>query len=217
VGNIKGLLFDLDGVLVSTEHNHFEAWKKTADKLGIAFNETDNEQLKGVSRVHSLEKILAMGGIKLSEVEFNDLLVFKNDCYLESVRFLNPSNLLPGVANLLKKAKQYGLSIGLGSSSKNAPLILELLQITSYFDVVMDGNNTSSPKPSPDVFLSGAQQLGLKPFECLVFEDAQSGVEAGKSGGFRVIGVGNSAIKDLCDEFVTSLEHFQLENYAKPV
>jgi beta-phosphoglucomutase len=214
---IKGIIFDLDGVLVSTEHNHFEAWKKTADKLGITFNETDNEQLKGVSRVHSLEKILTMGGIQLSEDEFNELLVFKNDCYLESVRFLNPSNLLPGVADLLQKAKEFGLLIGLGSSSKNAPLILELLQITSYFDVVMDGNNICSPKPSPDVFLSGAEHLGLKPFECLVFEDAKSGVEAGKTGGFRVIGVGNPAIKDLCDEFVTSLEHFQLENYAKPV
>jgi beta-phosphoglucomutase len=211
VGNIKGLLFDLDGVLVSTEHNHFEAWKKTADKLGIAFNETDNEQLKGVSRVHSLEKILAMGGIKLSEVEFNDLLVFKNDCYLESVRFLNPSNLLPGVANLLKKAKQYGLSIGLGSSSKNAPLILELLQITSYFDVVMDGNNTSSPKPSPDVFLSGAQQLGLKPFECLVFEDALAGVQAALAGGMKVIGIGTAQNLPGANVVVAGLHEVSIE------
>ena len=217
MGNIKGLLFDLDGVLVSTEHNHFEAWKKTADKLGIPFTETDNEQLKGVSRVHSLEKILAMGGIHLTEDEFNELLVFKNDCYLESVRFLNPSDLLPGVALLLEKAKRTGLSIGLGSSSKNAPMILERLQITSYFDVVVDGNSVSSPKPAPDVFLFGAKQLGLNPNECLVFEDAQSGVEAGKAGGFYVIGVGNPAISTICDEFVTSLEHFQLENYAKPV
>ena len=217
MGNIKGLLFDLDGVLVSTEHNHFEAWKKTADKLGIPFTETDNEQLKGVSRVHSLEKILAMGGIHLSEVDFNELLVFKNDCYLESVRFLNPSDLLPGVADLLIKAKKYGISIGLGSSSKNAPMILERLQITSYFDVVVDGNSVSSPKPAPDVFLFGAKQLGLNPNECLVFEDALSGVEAGKAGGFHVIGVGNPSIRNLCNEFVTSLEHFQLENHAKPI
>ncbi|MFM7467709.1 MAG: HAD hydrolase-like protein, partial [Crocinitomicaceae bacterium] len=130
---IKGLIFDLDGVLVTTEHNHFVAWKNAAEVLGISFDEEDNEQLKGISRVDSLRKILEMGSKTISEEYFNELLLKKNEFYLNSIQNLNQTNLLPGVLNLLRKAQEFGLKCALGSSSKNARFILSKLEIDTYF------------------------------------------------------------------------------------
>ena len=195
---IKGLIFDLDGVLVTTEHNHFIAWKNTAEILGIPFNEEDNEQLKGISRVDSLKKILELGNKSISDETFNELLTKKNEYYLNSIADINQSNLLPGV----------------GSSSKNARFILSKLQIDSYFSVIVDGNDVSFPKPHPEVFLKGAQQMGLEPFECIVFEDAKSGVQAAKEGGFTAIGVGNPTLIDFVDSYLLNLNEFSLEEYA---
>lgn len=211
---IKGFLFDLDGVLVSTEKNHFYAWQKTAQKLGIEFNEIDNEALKGVSRVDSLQKILNLGKVVINENEFTDLLEFKNSNYLDSIKGLNTSSLLPGVLDLLKKAKQKGVKIGLGSSSKNAKPILELLNILNYFDVIMDGTNVEKPKPNSEVFLKGASSLNLVANQCIVFEDALSGVLAAKSGGFFVVGVGNPTISNSVDLFLNDLTEFRIEDYA---
>jgi beta-phosphoglucomutase len=149
MSKIKGLLFDLDGVLVTTEHNHFVAWKRTADALGVPFTEKENEELKGVSRIDSLKKILEMGSVFIGEEEFEDLLQSKNEFYLDSIQNLNQSDLLPGVLNLLTTAKQSGLKLGVGSSSKNANFILGLLGIADFFDVVVDGNGVSDPKPHP--------------------------------------------------------------------
>lgn len=211
---IKGLIFDLDGVLVTTEHNHFVAWKNTAELLGISFGEEDNEQLKGISRVDSLRKILEIGNKSISESDFDECLAKKNEYYLNSISDINQSNLLPGVLTLLEKAKVHGIKCAVGSSSKNARFILSKLQIDSYFSVIVDGNDVSYPKPHPEVFLKGAQQMGLEPFECIVFEDAKSGVQAAKEGGFTAIGVGNPALIDFVDSYLLSLNEFSLEEYA---
>jgi beta-phosphoglucomutase len=211
---IKGLLFDLDGVIVSTEHNHFLAWKRTADHLGIEFTEKENELLKGISRVDSLKKILDLGKKSISEKEFDELLQSKNDFYLESIQSLSRINLLPGVLNLLENARSNGIKLGVGSSSKNANYILGLLEIAHFFDVVVDGNGVKSPKPNPEVFLIGAEALCIMPNECIVFEDASSGIEAAISGGFHVFGVGNPEIKGLIKNYLNDLTEFRLEEHA---
>jgi len=214
VAKIKALLFDLDGVIVSTEKNHFEAWQQTANKLGISFTEHDNEALKGVNRVDSLRKILSLGDIAISEQEFEVLLTYKNEVYLASISSLSFSDVLPGVMDLLKCAKAKGIKVGLGSSSKNALMILERLGIKSWFDVLIDGNGVTKPKPDPEVFLNGAKSLGLLPSECLVFEDALSGVKAAKDGGFIAIGVGNPMLKGIADVYLNELTEFRLDEYA---
>jgi beta-phosphoglucomutase len=214
VARIKALLFDLDGVIVSTEKNHFEAWRETASKLGIPFSEHDNEALKGVNRVDSLKQILKLGNKTVSAEEFESLLVFKNDMYLDSITTLSKDDLLPGVHALLLQAKSMGVKIGLGSSSKNAPMILTRLGITDLFNVIIDGNGVTHPKPDPEVFLNGAKALALAPSDCLVFEDALSGIAAAKAGGFIAIGVGNPMLKGVADVYFNELTEFRLEAYA---
>lgn len=210
----QAFLFDLDGVLVSTEHNHFIAWQRCAHSLGIDFTEKENELLKGVSRVDSLKKILQLGGKAISADKFEALLKSKNDFYLESIQALNRSNLLPGVLELLTKAKELGILLGVGSSSKNALFILEKLQIRTYFEVVIDGNGVKEPKPNPEVFLNGAAALGVLPANTLVFEDAASGIAAAKSGGFTAVGVGNPNIKNLADIYLNDLTEFRVDEHA---
>jgi beta-phosphoglucomutase len=138
----------------------------------------------------------------------------KNDFYLESIQDLNQSNLLPGVLNLLQQAKEKGIHLGVGSSSKNANFILDKLSISSYFEVVIDGNGVTDPKPHPEVFLNGAKALGLDPSECMVFEDAASGIAAAKAGGFTAVGVGNPHIAEQADIYLNDLTEFRLEQYA---
>jgi beta-phosphoglucomutase len=211
---MKAFLFDLDGVLVSTEHNHFLAWQRCAHSLDIAFSEKENELLKGVSRADSLKKILEIGAKTISEAEFEALLKSKNDFYLESIQDLNQENLLPGVLNLLEQAKAKGIRLGVGSSSKNANFILDKLHIRNYFEVVIDGNGVKDPKPHPEVFLNGASALGLDPSACMVFEDAASGIAAAKAGGFTAVGVGNPHIADIADIYLNDLTEFRVEQYA---
>ncbi len=211
---MKAFLFDLDGVLVSTEHNHFLAWQRCAHSLDIAFSEKENELLKGVSRADSLKKILELGAKTISAAEFEALLKSKNDFYLESIQDLNQENLLPGVLNLLEQAKAKGIRLGVGSSSKNANFILDKLHIRHYFEVVIDGNGVKDPKPHPEVFLNGASALGLDPSVCMVFEDAASGIAAAKAGGFTAVGVGNPHIADRADIYLNDLTEFRVEQYA---
>jgi beta-phosphoglucomutase len=211
---IKALIFDLDGVIVTTEHNHFIAWKRTANSLGIDFEEEHNELLKGVSRVDSLKKILELGAKTISTEEFNELLISKNDFYVDSIQDLNQTDLLPGVLSLLQEAKSKGIKLGIGSSSKNANFILKLLKIDHFFDVVIDGNGVNHPKPHPEVFLNGAKALNLAPAECIVFEDAASGITAAKAGGFITIAVGNPNIAEMADTYFNDLTEFSLEAYA---
>ena len=211
---LKALIFDLDGVIVTTEHNHFIAWKRTANSLGIDFEEEHNELLKGVSRVDSLKKILELGAKTISTEEFNELLISKNDFYVDAIQDLNQTDLLPGVLSLLQEAKSKGIKLGIGSSSKNANFILKLLKIDHFFDVVIDGNGVNHPKPHPEVFLNGAKALSLAPAECIVFEDAASGITAAKAGGFITIAVGNPNIAEMADTYFNDLTEFSLEAYA---
>ena len=211
---VKALIFDLDGVIVTTEHNHFIAWKRTAESLGIPFEEEHNELLKGVSRVDSLKKILELGAKTISTEEFDALLISKNAFYVDSIQDLNQTDLLPGVLSLLQEAKSKGIKLAIGSSSKNANFILKLLKIDHYFDVVIDGNGVEHPKPHPEVFLNGAKAMSLSPSECIVFEDAASGITAAKAGGFHAFAVGNPNIADLADTYFNDLTEFSLEAYA---
>jgi beta-phosphoglucomutase len=189
---IKGFLFDLDGVIVDTAVFHFQAWRRLAQKLGGDFTEKQNEQLKGVSRVDSLNKIIEWTGATVSDEEFQSLMVEKNEWYLELVQGLGPQDALPGALNFLQTAYDQGIKIALGSASKNAPMILEKLGITPLFTAIIDGNNVVNGKPHPEVFLKGAEALGLEPSECVVFEDSIAGVQAAKTGGMSSVGIGDA-------------------------
>lgn len=189
---IKGFLFDLDGVIVDTAVFHFQAWRRLAQKLGGDFTEEQNEQLKGVSRVDSLKKIIEWTGATVSDEEFQTLMVEKNEWYLELVQGLGPQDALPGALNFLQTAYDQGIKIALGSASKNAPMILEKLGITTLFTAIIDGNNVVNGKPHPEVFLKGAEALGLEPSECVVFEDSIAGVQAAKAGGMSSVGIGDA-------------------------
>ena len=194
---IRGFLFDLDGVLVDTAQYHFLAWQRMAAELGIHFGEAENEQLKGVSRAESLNRILAWGGKSLSDAEKQHWMTLKNDWYLELVRGMPADDYLPGAHEFLRASRAAGIKIALGSASKNAPLILERLGWIPLFDTMVDGNVVTASKPDPEVFLEGARRLGLKPEECVVFEDSEAGVEAARRGGMKVVGIGHGLDADL--------------------
>ncbi|MCQ2981882.1 MAG: beta-phosphoglucomutase [Treponemataceae bacterium] len=189
LGN-KGALFDLDGVLVDTARYHYLAWKRLAKELGFDFTEKDNEELKGVSRMRSLEILLGKGGITGTDEQKAEWAKKKNDWYVEYLYTLDESALLPGTKEYLIALREAGIKISLGSASKNAPLILERLNITGYFDSIVDGNSVSKAKPDPEVFTKGADNLGLAWSDCTVYEDSLAGVQAATSAGMKAIGIG---------------------------
>jgi beta-phosphoglucomutase len=184
----------MDGVIVDTAKYHFLAWQRLAESLSIEFTEHHNEQLKGVSRVDSLERILNWGQLVLNNSKKLELMDLKNKWYLEYVRGVNPDEMLPGAHALLLDLKANGVKIGLGSSSKNSVMILEKLGIFPLFDTIVDGTIIHMSKPHPEVFLRGASALQFSPAECVVFEDAISGVQAAIDGGFRCIGIGDEKV-----------------------
>lgn len=188
---IKGVIFDLDGVLVDTAKFHFVAWKKLAQDLGSDISVEQNEKLKGVSRVDSLENILEWGGIEISDQEKEAALISKNAHYLELCGDLTSDDLLPGVKEFLAEIGEKRLKIGIGSASKNANLILRKLGISTFLDTLVDGTMTTKGKPDPQVFLMGAEQMQVEPWQTIVFEDAPKGVDAAKAGGFNSVGVGS--------------------------
>lgn len=203
---IKACLFDMDGVIVDTAKFHFKAWRRLADSLGIQFSEEQNEQLKGVSRVDSLEKILSWGNLQLNNKKKIELMDLKNKWYLDYVDEVSPSDMLPGIPQFLNELKNEGIDIGLGSSSKNSLLILEKLGILDFFKTVVDGNKIHLSKPHPEVFLRGARELNCNPAEVVVFEDASSGVEAAINGGFKCIGIGDAKFLGQANAVVNSME-----------
>ena len=209
---IRGFLFDLDGVLVDTAQYHFLAWQRMAAELGIHFGEAENEQLKGVSRAESLNRILAWGGKSLSDAEKQHWMTLKNEWYLELVRGMPADDYLPGAHEFLRASRAAGIKVALGSASKNAPLILERLGWIPLFDALVDGNVVTASKPDPEVFLEGARRLGLKPEECVVFEDSEAGVEAARRGGMKVVGIGQGLDADL---LVTGLDRLTPEQVAQ--
>lgn len=188
---IRGLIFDLDGVIVDTAKYHYLAWKELTEKLGIRFTKKDNERLKGVSRIRSFEIILEIGGLTMPEEQKQEYCTQKNDRYLEYIRQLKEEEILPGAKRFLLEARASGYRIALGSASKNTQLILEKLKITELFDSVIDGTKVTKAKPDPEVFLKGAEELGLAPSTCLVFEDAEAGVEAAHNAGMLAVGIGS--------------------------
>lgn len=186
----EAVIFDLDGVLVDTAVYHFQAWQRLANELGFDFTHEDNEQLKGVSRMQSLEKILQWGKVQIPQEEKTRLAAQKNEWYLAYVHQMDKEGLLPGAAALLGWLKTNGYRVALGSASKNAQLILRQTGIAHLFDCVIDGNAVSESKPDPAVFLQAAAGLGVDPQRCLVFEDAQSGIDAARAAKMSVVGVG---------------------------
>ena len=202
---IKGAIFDLDGVIVDTAKYHYLAWKELAKELGFDFTESDNERLKGVSRMRSLEILLEVGNITATEEEKLVMAEKKNKRYVEMLQKLDKSELLEGAESYLMKLKSDGILISLGSASKNAPLILEKLGIMELFDAIVDGNNVSKAKPDPEVFLKGAEMLGLKPCECSVYEDSQAGIEAARAAGCSVIAIDKNGILNGADQYVECL------------
>tara|TARA_B100001778_G_C18603618_1_gene638572 strand:- start:3267 stop:3914 length:648 start_codon:yes stop_codon:yes gene_type:complete len=212
---IKGLIFDLDGVIVDTAHYHYLSWREISRDLNIDFTINDNENLKGVSRIDSLNYILKLGGLSFNTQEKNILLDKKNNIYKHSISSLGKKNILKGVEKILLKAKEKKMLLAVGSSSKNAKMIIEKLNLTHLFQAVVDGTMVKKTKPDPEVFLKAAKKMNLKASECIVFEDAESGVIAAKKGGFHVVSVGNINICNIGDVYVESLEDFNLDYYAK--
>ncbi|CDF80748.1 beta-phosphoglucomutase [Formosa agariphila KMM 3901] len=190
----KGFIFDLDGVIVDTAKYHFLAWKNLANSLGFDFTETQNEQLKGVSRVESLKKILAWGETSVSEEKFQELMTLKNTEYLEFINKMDNSEILPDVPRVLDYLKDNNQGVSLGSASKNARIILEKVNILSKFEAIVDGNDVSKAKPDPEVFLNAATAINVKPEDCIVFEDSVAGVQAANAAHMISIGIGSQDV-----------------------
>ncbi len=208
--DIKGCIFDLDGVIVDTAKYHYLAWKRLANELGFDFTEQDNERLKGVSRMTSLDILLEIGKTELTEERKIELATKKNEWYREFILKMEPDEILPGALDLLKELKEKKIGVALGSASKNAPTILEKVKLTEYFDAVVDGNMVAKAKPDPSVFLQGADLLGVKKEECIVFEDAEAGIEAAINGGMRNIGIGSPDVLVKADIVLPGLDGLNL-------
>jgi len=208
---IAACIFDLDGVIVDTAVYHFKAWKRLANELGFNFTEAQNEKLKGVSRVRSLELILEWGGIEKSAEEQHELATRKNEWYVDMIHHMTPEEILPGAKELLESLRAAGIKTALGSASKNAGVILDKVGILPLFDVVIDGNMVAASKPDPEVFLKGAEALGATPEQCIVFEDAIAGVEAGKAGGMKVVGIGEQSVLNEADLVVSGLQEINIQ------
>lgn len=201
----KGGLFDLDGVIVDTARYHYLAWRRLADELGFEFTEAHNERLKGVSRMRSLEILLEVGGLTFDEAKKQEMAARKNAWYVEYIGKLDASEILPGAREYLLQERARGVRIALGSASKNAVTILTNLRILDLFDAIVDGTKVSAAKPDPEVFLLGARSLGLQPADCVVYEDAEAGVEAARRGGMKCVGIGDPAILRQADLVVPGL------------
>jgi beta-phosphoglucomutase len=214
MNNIKACIFDLDGVIVDTAVYHYKAWKRLANSLGFDFTEHQNEQLKGVSRVRSLELILGWGGVTKTAAEQEVLATQKNTWYMEMVNQMKPDEILPGAKEFVEVCRKAGIKIALGSASKNSMTILNKIGITNLFDAVIDGNKVSKAKPDPEVFLEGAKALSVEPEECVVFEDAIAGVEAAKAGGMKVVGIGQAGVLD-ADLVISGLNEMTLDKLFK--
>lgn len=208
---IEACLFDLDGVIVDTAKYHFLAWRQLAKELGIVFTEEDNELLKGVSRVRSLEIILEIGRITLTNEQKTAYANKKNEVYLEFIYKMKDDELLDGVKEFIEELRTQGILVALGSASKNAQLILHQLKIEDLFDVVIDGNKVLEAKPNPEVFLKGAKSLQVDSVNCVVFEDAMAGVEAAKNAGMFCIGIGDRHTLQQADFVISGFENFSLK------
>lgn len=191
MGKLEAVIFDLDGVLVTTDHFHYLGWKRLADELGLAFTEEDNHQLRGVSRAESLKIIYRINNRELPpEEQFTEQMTRKNGYYKEYIKQMKPDDLLPGSIELLTALREAGIKCSVASSSRNAGTVVELTNLSQYVDSVTDGNDITKSKPDPEVFLIAAERLGAKPESCVGVEDAAAGVEAIKRAGMAAVGIG---------------------------
>lgn len=213
---IKAVIFDLDGVLVSTDMMHFMAWKKIAEEINIDnFTEADNLRQRGVSRMASLDILLEKADRAYSEQEKEELARRKNEYYISLIKDLTPGDVLPGVLTVIHTLKQNGIAIGIGSASKNTPEILCRTGLDAYIDQVSCGLDITKSKPDPQVFLIAAQKLKVNPSDCLVVEDSDPGIQAAKAGGMYALAVG-SAYKNQQAEFhAKSLDGFDIQAVIK--
>jgi beta-phosphoglucomutase len=207
---ITACIFDLDGVIVDTAHYHFLAWKRLAKELGIELTEQHNERLKGISRMQSLEIILSLGGISLSAHEKEMMANRKNSWFVDFVERMSPEEIFPGVKQLIRELRSKGIKIGLASSSKNAKTVIQLLHIQHDFDTVVDGNMITHSKPHPEIFLLAAHKLGVEPVNCVVFEDAEAGVDAALAAGMKCVGVGSETQLGKADMVVSKTGEFKI-------
>jgi beta-phosphoglucomutase len=213
---IKGVIFDLDGVIVSTDEMHYQGWKYMADREGIYFDRAINERLRGVSRMESLEIILERAEKQYSDKEKENMATIKNEYYKELLATkLSPKDILPGVLNILNDLKARGLKIAIGSSSKNTPTILKQIGLDTMFDAISDGNNIKNSKPDPEVFLIAAERLGLKPEDSLVVEDAEAGITAAKAGGMKTLAVGSASTDKRADIAASDLSKIFVQQIIK--
>lgn len=211
----NAFIFDLDGVIVDTAKYHFLAWRNLANSLGFEFTEEQNELLKGVSRVKSLEILLKIGNVELTENEKQTLLVQKNTEYLQYVNKMTADEILPGINELLNFLDQNNIKYALGSASKNAPLILEKVGLLNRFTAIVDGNDVSKAKPDPEVFLIGAQKLNMKPEDCIVVEDAIAGIEAANAANMLSIGIGDVEVLKEADYVLSDTTGFTTDFLQK--
>ncbi|MDP5093102.1 MAG: beta-phosphoglucomutase [Polaribacter sp.] len=190
----KGIIFDLDGVIVDTAKYHYLAWKKLANQLGFEFTEEQNELFKGVSRKRCLEILIEIGNVKASQEDFDRWMIEKNLDYLAYIEKMDASEILPDVPKILALLKENAIPIALGSASKNALPILEKVGLAHFFDVIVDGNNVTKAKPDPEVFLMAAKKMNLSPSNCIVFEDAVAGIQAANAADMISIGIGEKEV-----------------------
>ena len=200
-----GVIFDLDGVLCHTDHYHYLAWKALADRLGLPFDERVNDRLRGVSRMDSLEIVLSLGEKQFTQAEKEQMAEEKNRRYRSYLAKMGPE-----AVDVLRDLKAQGWKLAVGSSSKNAPLILERTGLEGYFDTVADGSQITRSKPDPEVFLLAARKLNLCPSECIVVEDAVAGIQAAKAGGFFAVGIGDAANAPGADASISGLKEIPI-------
>lgn len=208
---IKACIFDLDGVIVDTAKYHFMAWERLADQLGIHFTEKDNERLKGVSRMDSLEIILEIGNRKLNQSQKYEYATLKNNWYIDYISRITPDEILPGCLEFIYELRNADVRVAIGSASKNTPLILDRTGIKELFDAVADGNIVTKAKPDPEVFIKAANMLDIVPGNCVVFEDAVAGVKAALDAGMMCIGVGSAKILTKAHFIISGLIEMNLE------
>ena len=214
---MKVLIFDLDGVIVDTAKYHYLAWRDLANDLGFDFTEKQNELLKGVSRVRSLEILLNIGKIELSDKKKEELLVVKNVEYLEYVNKMTSEEILPGIEELLNFLEKEKIPFALGSASKNAPLILKKVKLYDKFAAIVDGNDVSKAKPNPEVFLIAAKKLNTNPKDCIVIEDALAGIQAANNAGMTSVAIGDKELLQEADHNLSNTNELSIDFIKKMI
>lgn len=210
---LRGVVFDLDGVITDTAHFHFLAWQRLAQSLGLPFDEAFNETLKGIDRMGSLERILAQGSATCTPEQKQALAREKNEHYVQLISTMDASQLLPGARELLLELRGHGIRTALASVSRNAPMVLNRLGITHLFDHVVDVATIARPKPDPEIFATAAARLGLPVDSCIGIEDAVAGIASIRGAGMYAVGVGDPAVLQEADEVIPGLAHFHLQRY----